>query len=81
MGSKAPVSSEEDKNIYMLMQRHGVSDAQLNTFIEALMMELQILARYARLRGVVNHLDAAIKACSTPKAELARNQFNPNKRE
>ncbi|MGO9458620.1 MAG: hypothetical protein ACLPWS_09715 [Rhodomicrobium sp.] len=67
MGSKAPISAEDDKNIYALLQRHGVSDAQLNKFIKALMMELQILARYARLPGVVRHLDAAIKAC--PAAE------------
>ncbi len=58
---------KEDRNLYSLLKREGVSDAELATFIGKMIMHLQLLAMQAKLPDVVQHLDAAISACAAKK--------------
>ena len=66
MGEEAAPS--ERKNIYKVLRLHGVSDMELDEFIETMMSELQLLASYRGLAEVATHLDIAIKA--SQKARL-----------
>ncbi len=52
----------ERKNIYKVLRLHGVSDMELDEFIETMLLELKILAEYRGLAEVASHLGVAIKA-------------------
>ena len=51
-----------NRNIYKVLRLHGVSDMELDEFIETVLVELKILAGYRGFTEVANHLDYAVKA-------------------
>ena len=67
MASKAPISGE--KSIYKLLKANGVSDTDLDMFIETMVMLLKILAENAGRHEIAAHLDAAIKASKKKAVE------------
>jgi len=69
MGEEAAPS--ERKNIYKVLRLHGVSDMELDEFIETMLLELKILAEYRGLAEVATHLGVAIKASQRARQEIA----------
>ncbi len=53
---------------YSLMRTYGISDDELNDYISTMLGELKVLADYAKLSGVANHVKAAITELEAVKA-------------
>jgi hypothetical protein len=66
MTSKFSIPANEAQ-AYSLMRTYGITDDELNDYISTMLGEIKILAEYAKLSGVANHVKAAISELETAK--------------
>ena len=66
MTSKFSIPANEAQ-AYSLMRTYGITDDELNDYMSTMLGEIKILAEYAKLSGVANHVKAAISELETAK--------------
>ncbi len=67
MDAKFSIPADEAQ-AYSLMRTYGISDDELHNYISTMLGELKVLADYAKLPGVANHVKAAITELEAAKA-------------
>ncbi len=67
MTSKFSIPASEAQ-AYSLMRTYGITDDELADYMSTMLGEIKILAEYAQLTGVADHVKAAISELKTAKS-------------